>query len=97
MAAQSLIVIITAHHHSQCIPAHQRANPALHEDITGHHFFFGRRDRIGKGGGDSGRQAQTSVDCVLGQLQQQKGSALSTCVFYHIVERIKPLAGFRGV
>ena len=70
MAAQSLIVIITAHHHSQRIPAHQRANPAFHEDITGHHFFFGGRDRVGKGCGDSRRQAQTSVDCVLGQLQQ---------------------------
>ena len=69
MSAQALVVIIAAHHHGQRVPAHQRADAALHEDITGHHLFFGGCDGVGKGRRDRSWQTQAGTHRVPGQFQ----------------------------
>ena len=73
VAAQAFVVFVGAHHHGQRIPAHQRANAALHEQIAGHHLFLGRRDGVAERRGDGGRQAQTrSIACLASSISRKE-------------------------
>ena len=50
VSAQALVVIIPTHHHRQSVPARERANTTLHEQIPGHGLLFRNRDGIAERG-----------------------------------------------
>ena len=70
MAAQPFVVVVRPHHHGQGIPAHQRTNAALHEQVPRHQLLVAGGDGIAKRRGNRRGQAYTGFSGVLGKLNK---------------------------
>ena len=70
MSAQTVFVVVGAHHHGHRIPAHQRTNASLHEQIARHGALVFGRDGIAEGGGNRAGQWHTGGLRVLGEVPQ---------------------------
>ena len=54
MPAQALFIIVSPHHHRHGIPANQRADAALHKQVTGHYSLIFGLDGVFEGRGNRG-------------------------------------------
>ena len=97
MPAQSLVVVVGAHYHCQRIPANQRADTALHEQIAGHALFSGRLDGVAKGRGDCRRKFGALLGGVAHQHFQEIGGSRLALMAQDTVEGIQPFLSFLGV
>ena len=95
--AEIVIALVGAEHHGQGVPANERANAALHEQVAGHERLFGGRDRV------SIRGCQ-HVGQTLAGLRQPRRQALhqhvrpAAPVFPDDrLQRVEPLLGLLGV
>ncbi len=87
---------IGTNHHGQRVPANERAYAPLHEQIARHERLFCLGNRVPVGGRNGVGQSGTRLRHARGQPLQQKVGPIYTFVFQHVLEGIKPLAGFLG-
>src|SRR5690606_12995196 len=91
MTTQSVVVVIGANHHRQRIPADQRTDFPLHEDIAGQRLLVGWVDRIDERSDDRCRHAGASVCGLFEQGSQQESSATAALKLEYAIQRIEPL------
>ncbi len=97
VTTQPLVVVICAHHHGQCIPAHQGPDTTLHEQIARHQLLVARCDGVAEGRGNCSRQAHAGLGGVLGKLDKQLSGALRPAVLADRVQRVHPFPCFDRV
>ena len=89
--------LVSAHNGRQCIPANQRKDAPLHEQITRHNRFlagrYGVSIRGGNGVGQSGAGARHPGRHSL----QKEVGAIHAAVFQNVLQRVHPLFGLYGI
>ena len=95
MPPYAAVPLIGAHHHSQCIPAHDASDLPLHEHIAGHALFIDRRNRIAvgrnyRGDWDIPPHAYSRVV----QFVDKKMRPVDAFLIHYRLKRVQPLSGF---
>ena len=90
-------LFVRTQHHGQRVPTHQRADTALHKEITRHRRFFFGRNRISVWRVQRVWQRHPVSGGALGNtLNKEVGSFESFCADYR-VDCVHPLFGFLGI
>ena len=94
VAAEIALALIGAHHHRQGVPADQRADAPLHEQIPGHEGFLAGGNGVPVRGGDGVGQPGAGLGHAGGQPLQQEIGPLHAVVAQHELQGVQPLPGF---
>lgn len=97
VAAQVRVVLVRPHHHRQGVPAHQGADPALHEQVAGHACFVGYRNGVAVGRGDRVGQLGAATAGQLAHAGHQVMSAVFTFAVEYGLQGVQPFLGFDGI
>ncbi|RMP03941.1 hypothetical protein ALQ30_05663 [Pseudomonas syringae pv. persicae] len=97
VAAQIRVVQVGFDDHCQCVPAHQRANAAFHEQVARHACFVGDRNRVAVWRSDGVRQLRTTTGGQLAQTGHQVVSAVFAFFVENRFQGVQPFLGFDGI
>ena len=97
VAAQIRVFQVGAHHHGQGVPAHQRADPPLHEQVAGHACLVADRDGVAVGRGDRIGQLRTAAAGQLAHAGQQVVGTVFALLVEDGLEGVQPFLGFDGI
>ena len=70
MSAESVLIVVGAHHHRHRVPSHQGADTALHEQIARHGPLILRRDGVAKRCRNGAGQRDAGALRVLGEVPE---------------------------
>ncbi|MNO79606.1 hypothetical protein D3C76_707800 [compost metagenome] len=97
VTAKVRVLLVGAHHHGQCVPAHQRADAPLHEQVARHASLVGHRNGVAVGRGDRIGQLGPGAGRQFAHARQQVVGALLAFVFENGLQRVQPFLRFSGV
>jgi hypothetical protein len=97
VAAEALVIVVGAHHHRERVPADQRADAPVDEEVAGHALLRLGRNGVAITRGDCRRQAHAGTGGVVGEPFQQVSRAGLAAIAHHGFQRFQPFAGFRGI
>ncbi|MCY1297382.1 hypothetical protein D9M70_468190 [compost metagenome] len=97
VTAKVRVLLVGAHHHGQCVPAHQRADAPLHEQVARHASLVGHRNGVAVGRGDRIGQLGTGTGGQLAHAGHQIVGALLTFAVEDGLEGVQPFLGFDGI
>jgi hypothetical protein len=89
--------LIRTHDHRHGIPADQRADPPLHEQITRHSRLLGHRNGVTEWCGDGIGQLGAIAAGSFGEPFQNVLGAINALLFDQRLQRIQPFTGLYGI
>ena len=95
--AQVAAAPIGAHDHRQRVPADERADAPLHEQVARHERFPVRRDGVAVGRRDRIGQRRAGFGQTRGKAFEQEVRPLDAVALKDVLQRFQPLAGLRRV
>ncbi|MNO93418.1 hypothetical protein D3C76_850190 [compost metagenome] len=97
VATQIRVLLVGTHHHGQCVPAHQRADASLHEQVARHASLVRYRNGVAIRRGDRVRQLGTGTGGQLAHAGHQVVGAVFTFAIEDGFQRVQPFLGFDGI
>ena len=97
MPAQITRALIGPQYHGHGVPADQRTNTALHEQVARHPGFLGHRNGIAEGRRDGIRQLSAVAAGSFGEPFENVLGAINALLFDQRLQRIQPFTGLYGI